>query len=478
MGTIRSGSSSAQLKDEKTLRPARQENLKKRQPTSEMSITDTADMRPRRVRFEDYEVDFARCEVRKSGVRIGVQRKPFRILELLLRRPGELVTREELVRFLWPDSHVSFEHGLNTAINSLRQVLGESSRDFRFIETRPGLGYRFSAPVEQITSADSQSAHSRARHNNLSAYEDCLKGRYFLDRMCEEDIYKALAFFNSALTDEACCALAHAGIADAYSQLALLCLAGSSKVVSQARSAADAAVRKAPDLPDALIAAARVKLVFDWDWKCAEEAATRALALDSKSVLALNFRAFLLFTLGKYEQAREVCHKVLSLDPLAFPVNLQLAACLYSVGDFQGATDQCWKILTLTPSFAPAQLLLALAYEQLGMYDEALIEFENAQCCVGFEAAATAGRGHVFSAMGRDSDAEQCLLKLSRQAERRYISPYWYAVICAGRNDDAQALSRLEQSLGQRDPALLWLKADVRFAPATRARLAARGAMS
>ena len=430
-------------------------------------------MRPLRVRFEDYEVDFARCELRKSGVRVGVQRKPFRILELLLRRPGELVTREELVHFLWPDSHVSFEHGLNTAINSLRQVLGESSREFRFIETRPGLGYRFSAPVEAVTSSESQSAHSRVGYKDLSAYEDCLKGRYFLDRMCEEDVYKALAFFNSAVTNEACCALAHAGIADAYCQLALLCLAGPSKLVPHARAAAEAAVRKTPDLPEALIAAARVALTFDWNWKAAEEAATRALALDSESVLALNFRAFLLFTLGRYEQAREVCHKLLAVEPLSFPVNLQLAAALYAVGDFKGATDECWKLLTLTPSFAPAQLLLAGAYEQLGMYDEALIEFENAQCCAGFEAAATAARGHVLSKIGRGSEADQCLLKLCRQAETRYTSPYWYAVVCAGRGDESSARRYLEQCHLQRDPALLGLQADLRFDAATRARLAA-----
>lgn len=421
-------------------------------------------MSPRRVRFEDYEVDFARCELRKSGVRVGVQRKPFRVLELLLRRPGELVTREELVRFLWPDSHVSFEHGLNTAINSLRQVLGESSREFRFIETRPGLGYRFSAPVESVTPV---------RYKNLTAYEDCLKGRYFLDRMCEDDIYKALAFFNSAVTDEACCSLAHAGIAEAYCQLALLCLSGPSKLVSHARAAAEAAVRKTPDLPEALIAAARVKLIFDWNWNAAEETANCALALDSKSVSALNFRVSLLFALGEYEQAREASNKLVALEPLSSPINLQLAAALYGVGDLKAATDQCWKILTLTPSFAPAQLLLALAYEQLGFYEEALIEFENAQNCAGFEAAGIAGRGHVLAKMGRGSESDQCLLKLSRQAETRYTSPYWYAVICAGGGDQSSVHRHLEQCRLQRDPALLGLQADLRFDAATRARLAA-----
>lgn len=105
----------------------------------------------RRVYFDDYEVDFESRELRKCGIRVKVQRKPFLVLELLLHRPGELVTRKEVIRFLWPDSHVSFTHALNAAVNSLRQVLGESCREHRFIETRPGLGYRFSAPVKEVT---------------------------------------------------------------------------------------------------------------------------------------------------------------------------------------------------------------------------------------------------------------------------------------------------------------------------------------
>ncbi len=116
----------------------------------------------KKVCFEDYEADFARRELRKGGVRIPLQRKPFCVLELLLRRPGELVSREELIRFLWPDSHVSFAHALNTAVNSLRQAFEETSRRCHFIETRPGLGYRFIAPVKQLPELNGKSEPLRA----------------------------------------------------------------------------------------------------------------------------------------------------------------------------------------------------------------------------------------------------------------------------------------------------------------------------
>jgi DNA-binding winged helix-turn-helix (wHTH) protein len=81
---------------------------------------------------------------------VRLQHKPFKVLELLLRNPGLLVRREELMQQLWPNLHVNFDHGLNTAVNTLRQVLGDSLRNCRYIETLPGLGYRFLMPVEAI----------------------------------------------------------------------------------------------------------------------------------------------------------------------------------------------------------------------------------------------------------------------------------------------------------------------------------------
>lgn len=106
------------------------------------------DQLPRTMRFGVFEVDFQAREIRKRGLRLKLQEKPFQILESLLRRPGEVVTRKELREKLWPDIHVGFDRSLNTAINALRQVLGDSPSNPRFIETRPRLGYRFIASLE------------------------------------------------------------------------------------------------------------------------------------------------------------------------------------------------------------------------------------------------------------------------------------------------------------------------------------------
>src|SRR5258707_429029 len=99
------------------------------------------------MRFGTFEVNLHSREVRKHGMRIRLEEKPFQILEMLLDRAGQVVTRKTLRERLWPDTYVGYEHGLNTAVNKLRDLLGDSARSPRFVETLPRLGYRFIAPV-------------------------------------------------------------------------------------------------------------------------------------------------------------------------------------------------------------------------------------------------------------------------------------------------------------------------------------------
>jgi TolB-like protein/DNA-binding winged helix-turn-helix (wHTH) protein len=95
------------------------------------------------VRFGAFEVDFQSRELRKHGMRLRLEEKPFQILEMLLERAGHVVTRIMLREKLWPDTVVGYEHGLNTAVNKLRDLLGDCARSPRYIETLPRLGYRF-----------------------------------------------------------------------------------------------------------------------------------------------------------------------------------------------------------------------------------------------------------------------------------------------------------------------------------------------
>jgi DNA-binding winged helix-turn-helix (wHTH) protein len=105
----------------------------------------------RRYRFGVFEADATLGELRRQGVRIKLNAQPFQVLVMLLERPGELLTREEISRQLWPDgTFVDYEHGMNSAVNRIREALGDTAGNPRFIETLARKGYRFVAPVEQI----------------------------------------------------------------------------------------------------------------------------------------------------------------------------------------------------------------------------------------------------------------------------------------------------------------------------------------
>lgn len=105
----------------------------------------------RRYRFGVFEADAATGELRRQGIRVKLNAQPFQLLLLLLDQPGQLLTREQIARELWPDgTFVDYEHGLNSAINRIREALGDSAANPRFVETLARRGYRFVAPVERI----------------------------------------------------------------------------------------------------------------------------------------------------------------------------------------------------------------------------------------------------------------------------------------------------------------------------------------
>lgn len=108
-----------------------------------------------RYRFGVFEADTATGELRRQGIRIKLNAQPFQVLCLLLDRPNQVVTRDEIARKLWPaETFVDFDHGLNSAINRIREALGDTAANPRFVETLARKGYRFIAPVTPVSSEE------------------------------------------------------------------------------------------------------------------------------------------------------------------------------------------------------------------------------------------------------------------------------------------------------------------------------------
>src|SRR5271163_4804456 len=118
-----------------------------------------------RLRFGVFELDVRTGELRKHGLRVRLQEQPFQVLAMLLEHPGEVVSREELQKKLWPaDTFVDFDHGLNKAINKVRDALGDSAESPRFVETIARRGYRFLAEVKTADAAPARDAERAPPH--------------------------------------------------------------------------------------------------------------------------------------------------------------------------------------------------------------------------------------------------------------------------------------------------------------------------
>jgi DNA-binding winged helix-turn-helix (wHTH) protein len=118
--------------------------------------------KPQVIRFGVFEVNLSAGELRKAGMRQKLTGQPFQVLEALLERPQEIVTRAELRKRLWPENiFVDYDLAMKKAVNRLREVLGDSAESPRFVETVPRLGYRFIAPVTLLLTSCPSPGHNR-----------------------------------------------------------------------------------------------------------------------------------------------------------------------------------------------------------------------------------------------------------------------------------------------------------------------------
>ncbi len=413
-----------------------------------------------RIQFGVFEVNLRERELRKFGLRVKLQQKPFQILHRLLETPGEFVSREELARVLWPDLHVLFDRSLNTAVNALRRALGDAGRNPRFIESRQGLGYRFIGQVEHIPAEA-----ARPLSRSTEAHRDYLKGRYFSNKLTAEDLHKSVAHFESALSRDPGYALAYTGLADTYIQFAFQGMLPAQVSFGHAKKFAEAALGSDRHLAEAHTSIAGVKRYCDWDWPGAEAAYRRALELNGNDARAHRFYADYLSTMGRFEEALREIGAAQELDPLSLVINMEMAWILYTARDFQAAAEQSWKTLAMEPRFAPAQNTLGLAYQQLGMIEEAIVELDNARACSGEHPAAQAALAHGLAVAGRRAEAETLMEQLKAMSRTRHVACYWLAIVNTALGEYEAAFECLSEACENREAWLVWLKVEPRYDP-------------
>ncbi len=298
---------------------------------------------------------------------------------------------------------------------------------------------------------------------NAEAYQLYLKGRYYWNKRTPDGIQKAIESFQQAIEKDPSYALAYAGLADCYH------VPANPLPPRERMPLAKAAALKALQLDDTLVEAhttlARVLFVYDWDWPAAEKEFKRAIELNPRYAPAHQWYGGYLSAIGRFREADAEKKRALELEPLSLIVNFEVGLALYSSRNYDQAIDQFQKTLELDANFPPPHTFLAAAYEQKGMFEEAITAFQRAMSVTQSPAKtlAMAGLGHVYAVSGRKTEARKILAELQRLSEHSYVQATDVALVYAGLGDKDKAFAWLDKAYEEHSFALSNLKVEPRF---------------
>jgi serine/threonine-protein kinase len=299
---------------------------------------------------------------------------------------------------------------------------------------------------------------------NLAAHNLYLQGRYHLNQRTEEGLRKAADFFEKAVAEDPQYAQAYCGLADAYGLLNHYCAVPPMEVWTKVASNAAAAVLRDANSAEARTTLGHVKATQDWDWLGAEAEYEHAIRLDPRYPTAHHWYATsCLVPTGRLDEALEQMQIAQNLDPVSSIIARDLAVMLLYKQDLEAALEQCDHTIDLNPHFSPAYGTLGLVQEQLGDFDEAIAAFRRAIQLSPQAPGFQAGLARIFALRGMQEEAGKSLDDLRSLAAKRYVSPFYFALIYLALSDADAGFEWLRKAFEDRWFDLMYMKADPRF---------------
>jgi DNA-binding winged helix-turn-helix (wHTH) protein/Tfp pilus assembly protein PilF len=481
---------------------------------------------PTLVRFGVFEADLRAGELRRNGVKVRLQDLPFRMLTLLLSRPGEVITREEFRQALWPpDVFVDFEQGISSAVMRLRDALRDSADNPIFIETIERRGYRWIAPLhspQPVTGASREkesmeraaapaaparpswrgklafvfafalsvlaiavwifrpayrdrnatAKSTRVRTQNLhqpanrEAEDFYLKGRYYWNKRTPDSLHQALESFTQAIAHDPNYSDAYVGLADCYNLLREFSAMPGNEAYFKAFAAARKAVELDPQSSEAHASLAFVTFYGMWDSAGAEKEFRRAIELNPNNVKAHHWYATFLHTLNRHDEALNEIELARKLAPDSPSILADKGELLWAGGHREEALQLLKQLEAADPDFLSPHRYLRLAYFEIGDYPNYIVELKKDALLTHDAAqssvAEAAAKG--FAQGGKRGLFEAQLLQQRKLYEQGLLSPYFVAQTEALLGNRRDALKYLTICILSHDGIVLDLSVDQGFA--------------
>jgi TolB-like protein/DNA-binding winged helix-turn-helix (wHTH) protein/Flp pilus assembly protein TadD len=326
------------------------------------------------------------------------------------------------------------------------------------------------AIAEQIgrqLSPEHLSALTRRQPQNGAAYVLYLKGEGLTSRATPATNARAIRYYERAIDLEPTYALAWSGLALTYVASTMNADAAPSVVGPLARDAAARAVQAGPDLAEVQTVSGNVAFLVDWNWTRAEEALTRATALDPHNARAHRTLGHLLSQMGRHAQAVAGMQRAIDLEPLE-PIHHALAAQVaFQARNYSRAVEHAQRALDIAPEFWIGFTQLGQAYEEMGKSDLALTALSNAErLSGGRNSKALSSKGYSLAKAGRANEARAVLRTLETLArDGRYVPPYALALVHAGLDERDAVFESLGRAYDARDVHLVFLTVDPKWDP-------------
>ena len=368
--------------------------------------------------------------VQRSGNRV-------RITANLLHAPTD--------RHLWADAYES----------EMQDVLMLQSEVARSIASE----------IEVTVTPSEQLRVASAPPVNPEAYQAYLKGRYYLNQTTEEGMKKAVEYLKRAIGIDASYAVAYAGLAEAYGFLG----GAGMEVLTPAEGygKSKAAALKALEIDEGVAEAhtmlANVKSQYDWDFPGAEKEYRRAIELNPNDALARVYYGQLLELIGRHQEAIVMTTRAVELDPLTPLIHANLVYRYLMARLFDKAIEEGRKAIADEPNFWMTHLGLGRAYEQKGMFREALAELEKAVDLSSGNAYAKGALGHGYAVADKNGDAQRIIEEFDKQSKTKHVPSYCRAEIYAGLGEKDRAFFWLQQAHKERCGELVRIKIDPTF---------------
>jgi tetratricopeptide (TPR) repeat protein len=303
---------------------------------------------------------------------------------------------------------------------------------------------------------------TRVRTADPDAYRAYSQGRFWWNKRTEEDLKKAIGFFQQAIDKDPNYALAYDGLADCWIPLGWYGFVAPSEAFPRARDAITKALSLDDSLAEAHTSLAFVTAYYDRDWAGADREFRRAIELNPNYANGRHWYAEFLSLVGRHAQAIAESQRARELDPLSSIIDSWVSSRYYFARRYEDAIKEGRNAVDMGPDFAPAHLALGDAYEQKGMLREAVTEFETASRLAA-GSMYSASLAHALVGAGRRSEALNLLEVLRTTAKRRFVSSYDLAICEMGMGNKEQTLDLLNAAVQEHSPRVAFIGVEPRF---------------